>query len=429
MKRRSFLRGLSASAALAFTGSPLVRALAGASQADRRFVFVFAEGGWDPLCVFAPNFGAPATIDMEPRAERWSPAGFALVDHPNRPNVRRYFDEWGARTAVLNGISVRSVAHEVCTQLVLTGSSSVSSSDWPSLIASSRPAATPLPELVLSGPSFPGDASGIVSRVGDNYQLQRLIDDVLFEEVELEPELLAADQRAAVDQFVRARAERAAQRARGGRAERLTASLRDAFPRADWLHSLGSDTRFDAGESGDDDDDEAGVRLARQIDPALAALTSGASRVVTLATGGDWDTHGDNAPQTPLFDRLFSQLSTLVGRLASATGPDGAALLDTTTVVVLSEMARTPKYNETAGRDHWPFTSAMLIGSGIRGGRSYGAYDDRFTGLGVDPASGETSASAPAVTTAELGATLLHLGGAEPPDVVRSAQPLVGMLQ
>jgi uncharacterized protein (DUF1501 family) len=52
---------------------------------------------------------------------------------------------------------------------------------------------------------------------------------------------------------------------------------------------------------------------------------------------------------------------------------DREGLLKTTMVMVSSEFGRTPKINQTAGRDHWPKVfSVMLAGGDIKGGTIYG---------------------------------------------------------
>ena len=64
-----------------------------------------------------------------------------------------------------------------------------------------------------------------------------------------------------------------------------------------------------------------------------------------------------------------------------------------------------PLYNETGGRDHWPYTSVMLMGAGIRGGQSFGGFDDQFTGIGFDPNTGQASTTSwayPLLTLAPL---------------------------
>jgi uncharacterized protein (DUF1501 family) len=65
---------------------------------------------------------------------------------------------------------------------------------------------------------------------------------------------------------------------------------------------------------------------------------------------------------------LDQALSTLLSDLSDR------GLLDKTLVMVSSEFGRTPKINNTAGRDHWPKVfSTLLAGGGIKGGLVYGA--------------------------------------------------------
>src|SRR5687767_9205448 len=107
MNRRNFLFGSGAmAAALGFPGS--VRA---AGAGDLKFVFVFAPGGWDPTRVLVDAFDNP-NVAMEVDADRGVAGGISFVDHPARPSVRSFFDNHHARTLVLNGMLVRSVAHE-----------------------------------------------------------------------------------------------------------------------------------------------------------------------------------------------------------------------------------------------------------------------------------------------------------------------------
>jgi len=108
-------------------------------------------------------------------------------------------------------------------------------------------------------------------------------------------------------------------------------------------------------------------------------------------------------------------------------GLDGRPLSENTTVVVLSEMGRTPKLNSTGGKDHWTFTSAMLIGSGIRGGQAVGGYDDTLMGLPTDLGSGETTESGTPLTAAHLGATLMALADIDPAEFT-DATPVTALL-
>jgi hypothetical protein len=89
-----------------------------------------------------------------------------------------------------------------------------------------------------------------------------------------------------------------------------------------------------------------------------------------------WDCHGtspfstfdDHAREVlPTFDRAFAALLDDLER---------SGRLDSTLVVAAGEFGRTPRINNTGGRDHWPgvWTVAMA-GGGIRGGQVVGASD------------------------------------------------------
>jgi uncharacterized protein (DUF1501 family) len=84
---------------------------------------------------------------------------------------------------------------------------------------------------------------------------------------------------------------------------------------------------------------------------------------------------------------------------------------DETVIVVLSEMGRTPRLNGNMGKDHWPYTAAMVSGPGVAG-RTVGGYDLYYYGRRVDAASGDLDDdNGILLTTDVFGATLLELAG------------------
>lgn len=108
---------------------------------------------------------------------------------------------------------------------------------------------------------------------------------------------------------------------------------------------------------------QAGARmlLARRL------VQSGV-RLVTLTYGG-WDHHSNIVPafkrQMPAFDQAFAALIRDL---------DQQGMLDDTLVMVSSEFGRTPKINNTSGRDHWPRVfSVALAGGGVKKGFVYGS--------------------------------------------------------
>jgi len=81
-----------------------------------------------------------------------------------------------------------------------------------------------------------------------------------------------------------------------------------------------------------------------------------------------WDTHQQNFDTVAQLSRILDAgWSTLMNDLRSR------GLLDSTMIVWMGEFGRTPKINETAGRDHFPNAwTTVLAGGGIKGGRAIG---------------------------------------------------------
>src|SRR5262245_25045930 len=98
-------------------------------------------------------------------------------------------------------------------------------------------------------------------------------------------------------------------------------------------------------------------------------------------SGGGWDTHGNNF--NCLKDRLLPEFDRPFAALLDDLHQRG--LLETTLVLVSSEMGRKPKVGDPrsggpggAGRDHWTACqSVLLAGGGIRGGQVFGTTDRR----------------------------------------------------
>ena len=124
------------------------------------------------------------------------------------------------------------------------------------------------------------------------------------------------------------------------------------------------------------------------------------------ASAGGWDTHGNNfgclkQALLPEFDRCFSALLEDLGE---------RGLLESTLVLVTSEMGRQPKIGDPrtggaagAGRDHWTYCLTDLVaGAGVSGGRTYGRSDRH----GAYPHEGR-------VTPGDVVRTVYHAMGLE----------------
>ncbi len=88
--------------------------------------------------------------------------------------------------------------------------------------------------------------------------------------------------------------------------------------------------------------------------------------------GHSYDMHENNFGMLrdfnlPLLDQVYPALIEDL---------EARGLLDSTLVVVMGEMGRSPRINAKAGRDHWPQCGfSLLTGGGVRAGTVYGATD------------------------------------------------------
>ncbi len=408
--RRAFL----GTSALATLGLPFVRGARAATPGQRRFLFFFAEGGWDTSQVFEPRFGGG--VDMPPDTFEGNAHGIPFTAGPDRLGVARFFERWGDRTCVINGLDTHSIGHGAGTRFVLTGGTSDALTDWPTLLASEGQGDMPMPHVVFSGPTLPGPRGSVVVRGGGG-ELVELVDGSAVGSADRPAPVLQRPLDALVDGFVLDRAAVLREGAEG-RAGEQSAELLDSLERAHELEAR----RVEAGLELD------GGSLLDRARRATELLRLGISRCAMIRIPGRWDTHGNNTPQGPQFDSFFSTLDQLLDGLAITPGDTMPRLLDELVIVCLSELGRTPRLNGGGGKDHWPFTSAMVVGPGVAGGRVVGASDAGLLPETIDLRTGRPSPSGTLLGAEHLGAALLKLGGLDPAQHLQGVEVLDALL-
>ena len=114
-------------------------------------------------------------------------------------------------------------------------------------------------------------------------------------------------------------------------------------------------------------------------------LVEAGCRFVGIDHSG-WDHHSTIFPSLekdmlPHVDRAYSTLLTDL---------EQRGLLDSTLVVMMGEMGRTPVVNKEAGRDHWSMAQSILFaGGGVKAGHVIGATDKKASAPTADPISVE----------------------------------------
>ena len=371
-------------------------------------------GGWDPALVFAPSVGADDGVDRDSE-EVSSLGGHTWVSSPSRPAVDAFFAAHGAQTLLINGLEVRNVDHTICTHLAKTGGTGGDLPDWATIIAQERASDFIIPHLALGGPAFTGPFPTSVVRVSGTDALYQMLGGSLLTYSQDTVPLF--ESRSVLDDFAAARQQAVEAEGATGRRQALIADhgrsldvMAQAEPYKDLLKASSS--------------------LSIQAANAVAVLESGLSRCVSLSqTYNGYDSHTSNFwYQESYQNELFTVLDELMTLLASTAGTSGGSLLDETTVVVHSEMGKTPQLNSGGGKDHWPYTSTMLLGAGVTGDRVVGAYDGALAGRPVDLGTAELSDSGQVMTASTLGATFLALADVDPGDWGLDSDPLTGVL-
>ena len=391
MRRRHFLQGLTASVAFAGLQGPLALA----SGSTRRLVIFYNEGGWDPSFVFDPHFD-DKTVDGDPNATPSVVNGIAFAHSPMRPSVKYFFEAYGNQSVVLNGMRVPSISHTQCARLLFTGRRSLDAPDLPTLVAQHHGMDKSLPHLVISGPRFPGGVSGTMVPLSNTLTgTARGELPAHFQE--------SASQAEALQEFLDAEY----QNLDGDQA--LFQHLGSAWSRR---LELGQDFPLDIGLE---------PTISSEIENLVDAFQAGISCCATIKSRLPqlvaWDSHSDNSlNQSQAFDTSFSQLRELVDSLSDA------GLLATTTVLVVSEMGRSPMLNSLGGKDHWPYTSAMIVGAGVRGGQVMGASDAQMIGEKIDFSTGDLASGGTELDIVNLHAGLLASFDIDPEEYLPGIQ-------
>jgi len=154
-------------------------------------------------------------------------------------------------------------------------------------------------------------------------------------------------------------------------------------------------------------------KLYQQGRLALAAYEEGIACSVDITLNG-FDTHADHDARH--YPKLMDLLQGVDAIIEEAKRRN---LQNNIVIVMLSDFGRTNKYNKDGGKDHWPISSAMLIGNSqqtIPGNRAIGVTTEQHKALKLDPISlaadfTGSNSNAIMMTPAHIHSVLRQLAG------------------
>jgi uncharacterized protein (DUF1501 family) len=316
---------------------------------------------------------------------------------------------------------VRSIAHDICAQRMLTGSTKTDAPDFAMIVGATHGPDLPAPYFSLGSRSFPGDLLGYSVRRGRTNQLAfAMVDDSSKAD---------ASERAVIHDFLMAQSEKEKMlRGDFGRNAQKLENYQNGLTRTQGLYEkrdhLGAP--FNTSDS-----------LQQQVESALVLLEQNVTQAVNVSTGSVFDHHDPaSAPtgtyqggQGTLNQGVWSTLTYLGEELKTRPGSQaGSKMIDETTVVVVSEMTRTPKYNGDGGKDHWPYTSALVMGAGVAPGKSVGQTDDTLVGQRISLATGQAESNGAMLESAHFAAGILQMAGIDS-SIYFDETPFTAMIQ
>lgn len=379
MKRRNFLKGI---VALPVSATPVAQLFAAPEDySGQFFVTLQLDGAWDVSSFCDPKVNQSG----EPEINHWSrESGIESVGNLQYAPVSgnsAFFEKHFQNTLVINGIDAQTNSH---TTGVTHNWSGRNSAGYPSLTALF--ALQNAPQLPLSYMNFGGYAETAklirYTRLND---IDSLLSILSPNTARWNRELVYRDDQmlGLVQQRQQQRLQRLRQKEKRLPRQRYTL---DAY--YDARSNAGSLTDF-AAYIPPEDELEQEVQLNQrssnlrgQMQIALLACKSGVACSADLHLSG-FDTHDEHdARHLPLLSHLTNSLDYF-WRYAEELG-----IAERITLMVSSDFARTPYYNSSEGKDHWPIGSAMFMAkSPTWGNRVLGATDAGQNALDLNPST------------------------------------------
>jgi uncharacterized protein (DUF1501 family) len=374
----------------------VARAQASSYAPKRRLVWINMGGGWDILEVTDPKPNSTSGIDM---SYEW---GFAqsLAGSKSPDKIGRWLSRLalhGQDLLVVRGMGMGTTSHTAGSIYmdtgVLSNAGNVNAASIPSIVASESQATIPI--IQLNGGSEPKIDRGLLSPVSavraQNLQLYRSMYPENSDE--LAQKLMILD-------YLKNSVARA--QSKTGSYDRLSAvESAEQKIRVQFQNDVGGKLALTDADRAPFTNNAPRTMNNGQRDAFALCLKLLKNDLVTclnLGVGG-FDTHANQERQmAPIMDNFDYLLATFVSELKAANQ------LDNTLIVVYSDFGRTPKINNSNGRDHWPVGGALMIGGGLAGGRFVGGTDDNLRALKVNATSG-------AIDTAGIDLNPTHLGG------------------
>ncbi len=384
MNRRTVLKGMLGATGAAAMGFRLPLASA-AHHAGKLYVFVQANGGWDPTSFCDPKANVPGEPIINNWAQRSDVREAGNIRYAPFANNEAFFEKYYERMLVINGVDAQTNSHTVGVV-----------HNWSGRISEGYPTATALlaahyaPEASVPYLSFGGySETGGVARFTrmNNPDLLRNVATPHIPHWNADLRYFSDADWAALESHRSKAAQRLADQGDLLPTQaRNRGFYRSAFAAADGLAAYAA--ALPPNDQLEQPETYAGANytyysdLRRQAQLTVLAFKTGVAVSADLWLGG-FDTHAYHDRD---HDWLLGNLTDSVDFLWDYAEEHG---VDDRLVVVLgSDFGRTNAYNAKYGKDHWPIGSYVIMEKNQPWtNRVVGETDERHFAHRINPAT------------------------------------------
>ena len=372
MDRRKFLSMLGyASASLALPVSQMSQAATFTPYTGQLFLTVQAGGGWDVSSFCDPKINTESTV-----INNWA-EGMSVDDLPKAGNIpyapfannAAFFERFSKDMLVINGVDMQTNSHRVGVMHAWSGRTSVGFPSMTAMFAHEHGLTLPVSYLNFGGYA---ETAGLIrySRIDKVSELRSV----------LEPNINGNKGRfyseSDVNQIVEAQQARlASMQMDEGLLPRQKSAMQAYYAARPNTVAL---EQF-AAVIPEDNEIESSKTLS-QAQIAILGFKAGVTCAADISAGG-FDSHQnhDNEQSNALTN--LTELITYIWDYAETQG-----VADRLTIMVGSDFARTPYYNTSSGKNHWPVGSYMMMRKDATwGDRVINASDENQNALALNP--------------------------------------------
>ncbi len=419
MNRRELLKmGVTAGGLLVCGGVRM--ALAQQPYTGPYWLFVEADGGWDPTSFCDPKgagFGPDGAINTYDPGDigsignlRYAPPPERFANDASLYRNRDFFEAHYQRLLVINGVNYGTNSHVVGRTVSWTGRHATGYPAIPALIAAETASDLAIPFLTNASNESSATADLLPkTRVRrEDAAAIREIAEPYRRNLSQAPEYHSPAMRGLIDTASAVRRDRELARARLLRVQEALAGHNAARNRdAQALQAFATNLANASAPNAYVASQVAARRLFDQGQVAFAAFEAGAAATAQITLGG-FDTHTDH---DNLHYPLLMAFLAAVDNIIADAGSRGIA--NQLIIVMASDFGRTNQYNGDGGKDHWPHSSLMAWAAPgwLRGNRVVGATDNMQVARRVNPNTLALDANGIEMRPAHLHQALRELGG------------------